>query len=554
MRKGRIFGVQLVVHTHVTRLTHWQLNAHSSRSHAVLCVKVAVTTAGETRVSTASAIDLAGSEDNRRTDNGKDRMVESASINKSLFVLAQCVEAISKKQQRIPYRESKMTRILSIGQNEGLMVMILNLAPVRSYHLDTMSSLNFANRTKKIEIREVENEPIFRGPPRAVPGVPSVSGTSIQRQPLRPLAASINANIGSSNAPAKAGEKPLKAFSIYSDGAKPRSSVLAATSDRINMSKRSSPLKRDSGPFGTRSSRPMKAQRPADIVQPLQSRPEVSKVSIEQMVEKKVEEILAARALKEVAQPPGHEISEQVQRRLELLEQKIEGKEDERAEGLSYLLRAKQYHARGEDCSALKMYQLAHPYFPSNDKLAGKIAALQDKLRARKGPPQATCSSSGLSALVRAYPAQQVQMTSTRPAPIKVSAMVDRSAEESNDEYCGSPDPLYESDGESEDGFRLNNKPKKGRRKAHASERQESIENSTPRTSYLLSIINTRDVGQIKLLKGVGSKKAESIVDCLCEMDDTTGQSTVIQSLGQVGKLRGVGLRTVEAMRNGIDI
>lgn len=95
-------------------------------------------TGNETRVSTASAIDLAGSEDNRRTENGKERLVESASINKSLFVLAQCVEAINKKQSRIPYRESKMTRILSLGQNNGLTIMILNLAPVKSYHLDSL--------------------------------------------------------------------------------------------------------------------------------------------------------------------------------------------------------------------------------------------------------------------------------------------------------------------------------------------------------------------------------------------------------------------------------
>ena len=46
-----------------------QLNAHSSRSHAILCVKVSVTSGEQVTVSTASAIDLAGSEDNRRTDN-----------------------------------------------------------------------------------------------------------------------------------------------------------------------------------------------------------------------------------------------------------------------------------------------------------------------------------------------------------------------------------------------------------------------------------------------------------------------------------------------------
>ena len=42
-------------------------------------------------------------------------MVESANINKSLFTLAKCVEAVSRQDMRIPYRESKMTRILNIG-------------------------------------------------------------------------------------------------------------------------------------------------------------------------------------------------------------------------------------------------------------------------------------------------------------------------------------------------------------------------------------------------------------------------------------------------------
>lgn len=117
-----------------------KLNAHSSRSHAIICVRVVIENrdTGETRVGTVSCIDLAGSEDNRRTANDKERMTESASINKSLFVLAQCVEAMTKKQNRIPYRESKMTRILSLGQNNGLTVMILNLAPTKAFHMDTL--------------------------------------------------------------------------------------------------------------------------------------------------------------------------------------------------------------------------------------------------------------------------------------------------------------------------------------------------------------------------------------------------------------------------------
>lgn len=99
----------------LTALKVTQLNAVSSRSHAILGIKLTIATGDQIRVSTASAIDLAGSEDNRRTENRNERMIESANINKSLFTLAKCVEAISRQDVRIPYRESKMTRILNIG-------------------------------------------------------------------------------------------------------------------------------------------------------------------------------------------------------------------------------------------------------------------------------------------------------------------------------------------------------------------------------------------------------------------------------------------------------
>ncbi|KAA6411374.1 MAG: Kinesin family [Lasallia pustulata] len=357
-----------------------KLNAHSSRSHAVLCVKLTTTTGDETRVSTAWAIDLAGSEDNRRTDNGKERLVESASINKSLFVLAQCVEAISKKQARIPYRESKMTRILSLGQNNGLTVMILNLAPVRSYHLDTLSSLNFANRTKKIETREVENEPIIKGCSRAVP---TFTGSTIQRQPLRPLTSTAhNATIHSVNTGTKPGDKPSKAFFVYSDTSKPRLSNPAQVRP-TEAPKRSPPFKRPSDSFGPTVTRPLKYARtsPECLRKP---EPTISKAAIEDIIEKKVTEILAARALDQPSMASVPEISEEVQRRLEMLEKKIDGKDDGRAEGLTFLLMAKQHHVRGEDSSALKMYELAKEHFPANPKLDGKIAKLRERLR-RKG-------------------------------------------------------------------------------------------------------------------------------------------------------------------------
>ncbi|KAH1995235.1 hypothetical protein KXV33_002025 [Aspergillus fumigatus] len=364
-------------HANINRSTSaTKLNAHSSRSHAILCVKVTISSGDKVRVSTASAIDLAGSEDNRRTDNDKERMVESASINKSLFVLAQCVEAISKKHQRIPYRESKMTRILSLGQNNGLTVMILNLAPIKSYHLDTLSSLNFANRTKKIEVREVENEPMFKGPPRVVA---RASTANVQRQPLRPLTASVNVNLtGPTNKDtSKPGDgKPVKAFHVYSDKSHSGNSAQFKRADGPKRSSLSSEL------HGAQPNRTSKTARVAQTSLPNKRPDDISTAMIEEMVEKKVEEILAAREQSKQSQV--FEMNEQLQKRLEILEQRIEGTEDARAEGLSYLLMGKQHQARGEDLSALKMYQLALPFFPKNEKLATKIATLKERIQSRQ--------------------------------------------------------------------------------------------------------------------------------------------------------------------------
>jgi hypothetical protein len=298
-------------------LIRLQLNAHSSRSHAILCVKITQTLEDHTLVSTASAIDLAGSEDNRRTDNNKDRLVESAAINKSLFVLAQCVEAISKKHSRIPYRESKMTRILSIGQNNGLTVMILNLAPVRSYHLDTLSSLNFANRTKKIEVNEIENEPIFRGASMAKV-TSSLTGPTLNRQPLRPLQSSANVQ----TAQADPTKKPIKSFSVYSDKsrASARPSVPGSSISRPTTQKR---LLDSSFPA---SSRPVKSTRPNDS-----ARAGLTKAEIEAMIDRKVDEKIAEKTLNEKVAPT-EALPGDLQRRLDALEQRVAEKED--SEGL----------------------------------------------------------------------------------------------------------------------------------------------------------------------------------------------------------------------------
>lgn len=72
------------------------LNSKSSRSHAIVLIKALVTQNKKTLIGKLHLIDLAGSEDNRRTDNKGIRLTESTNINQSLFVLAKVVNALNK--------------------------------------------------------------------------------------------------------------------------------------------------------------------------------------------------------------------------------------------------------------------------------------------------------------------------------------------------------------------------------------------------------------------------------------------------------------------------
>jgi Kinesin motor domain len=419
-------------------------------------------------------------------------MVESASINKSLFVLAQCVEAISKKHSRIPYRESKMTRILSLGQNNGFTVMILNLAPVRSYHLDTLSSLNFANRTKKIEVKEIENEPIFKGPV-AKPSV-ALGGPLLNRQPLRQIAA-VHSSYNKNNT--KPTDKPItKAFSVFPDNSRHYVTVTSNDARLTSLKRHLEP------PRQALSGRANKFPRTVE-----KSHPGLTKADIEELIERRLEQKLAEKALNEKI-APAQDLPPDLQKRLNALEERVSQKED--SEGLQYLLMAKQHQARGEDVSALRMYRLARPFFPTNEKLESKIAHLEHK----------TSSSHENRGLVAPEPAN------------------------------GDADYRDEHHEASEDDSFEPRKPKR-RRVAKPAPFGDSNEPPTPRTEQLLRIINTRDVAQIKLLKGVGTKKAEAIVSSMMEMDEAEND-VLVTGLVQLGGLRGVGVKTVENMRAGL--
>ncbi|KAM3917702.1 kinesin-like protein KIF22 [Leptodactylus fuscus] len=131
-----------------------KLNDRSSRSHALLLIKVQKTQRippGRQLTGKLYLIDLAGSEDNRRTGNQGIRLKESGAINSSLFTLSKVVDALSQGLPRIPYRDSKLTRLLqdSLG-GSAHSVMITNIAPEQKYYFDTLTALNFAAKSKQI--------------------------------------------------------------------------------------------------------------------------------------------------------------------------------------------------------------------------------------------------------------------------------------------------------------------------------------------------------------------------------------------------------------------
>jgi kinesin family protein 22 len=94
------------------RTASTNLNLLSSRSHFIMQLNIQTMTDNNT-IQTSKLhmigfrmliLDLAGSEDNKRTGNVGTRLVESASINTSLFVLGKVVEALNSNLSRIPYR------------------------------------------------------------------------------------------------------------------------------------------------------------------------------------------------------------------------------------------------------------------------------------------------------------------------------------------------------------------------------------------------------------------------------------------------------------------
>lgn len=138
------------------------MNQESSRSHSILIVRVAQKNLenGSVKSGRLFLVDLAGSEKVGKTGASGQTLEEAKKINKSLSCLGNVINALTDgKSKHVPYRDSKLTRILqeSLGGNSRT-TLIINCSP-SSYNVEeTLSTLRFGERAKRIENKATINQ------------------------------------------------------------------------------------------------------------------------------------------------------------------------------------------------------------------------------------------------------------------------------------------------------------------------------------------------------------------------------------------------------------
>lgn len=108
-------------------------------------------------------VDLAGSERISKSGSGGVRLEEAKKINTSLSALGICINALANNAslQHIPFRDSKLTRILTecLGGNSKTSICA-NISPFLMNYDETLTTLQFASRANKIKVNAKINEKI----------------------------------------------------------------------------------------------------------------------------------------------------------------------------------------------------------------------------------------------------------------------------------------------------------------------------------------------------------------------------------------------------------
>ena len=139
------------------------MNDQSSRSHSLFTVYLEIEEKGENGQSRIKSgklnlVDLAGSERVGKTTTGQ-TFDEGKKINLSLTALGSVIDALSQNRKYVPYKDSKLTRLLadSLGGNTKT-VMFANISPASYNYDETLGTLRYASRAKLIKNAPVVNE------------------------------------------------------------------------------------------------------------------------------------------------------------------------------------------------------------------------------------------------------------------------------------------------------------------------------------------------------------------------------------------------------------
>uniref|UniRef100_K3W5B9 Kinesin motor domain-containing protein n=1 Tax=Globisporangium ultimum (strain ATCC 200006 / CBS 805.95 / DAOM BR144) TaxID=431595 RepID=K3W5B9_GLOUD len=138
------------------------MNAHSSRSHAILILRIERKEYGATntpnrliKLSNLYLVDLAGSERVKKSKVMGRHVNELKAINLSLSALGNCIAALSSKQPKkhVPYRDSKLTRLLqsSLGGNAKT-ALVITISPSPTEAHETLSTMLFGQRAMQVSV------------------------------------------------------------------------------------------------------------------------------------------------------------------------------------------------------------------------------------------------------------------------------------------------------------------------------------------------------------------------------------------------------------------
>ena len=129
------------------------MNAESSRSHSIFVITISQrnTETGTQKTGNLYLVDLAGSEKVGKTGASGQTLEEAKKINKSLSALGMVINALTDgKSSHVPYRDSKLTRILqeSLGGNSRT-TLIINCSPSSYNDVETLGTLRFGTTRRR---------------------------------------------------------------------------------------------------------------------------------------------------------------------------------------------------------------------------------------------------------------------------------------------------------------------------------------------------------------------------------------------------------------------